>query len=135
MNNVMRDFASNFLVGVGTTGKIVRQSDNTPMLSILTKNGSECNSFELVFGTIVSGVCTFTVLLEESADNITYTTVATKNMSGTLTGLTFASQNTVNLFNYYGPKKYARLTVTPAANATNLDWCVLTVQGNNRTQP
>lgn len=135
MNHASRDTVNMLTAAVGSN--ITRQTDNTAITATITKDGSELIAFLLILGTLADVDTTLTVALEDSDDDVTYAAVATKyyNTSAALTGLQYDSDNAIRHIAYFGPKKYVKLTVTPANNTGNLDSCIVTLKGNSRVQP
>jgi hypothetical protein len=91
----------------------------------------------LVTGTLSDADATFTVLVEESDDNSTFTTVPAAYLTGTaaLAGFTFADDGECRKIGYTGIKRYVRATVTPAANTGNLFLTGVWVLGLPSRQP
>lgn len=131
---MLRDFKSNFSVAYLTN--IASQTDNTALTAKLTRtSANDMDVIALLLGSVADADVTFTATLTESDDDSTYTTVNARDYSGTLTGLQFDDDNTIHLFNYWGSKKYVKLTVTPANNTGNITWGALSITGPGRVQP
>lgn len=133
MNGHSRDFNSNFAASIAAN--FARQTDNTALVATVTRSHEDSSTLLLCFGTIADADATFTLLVEDSDDNVTYATASANDYQGTLTGVDFADDNTVHPFTYWGRKKYWRLTATPANNTGNLDWGIVKLVGNTRVQP
>lgn len=73
-------------------------------------------------GSIADVDATFTLLIEESDDNSTFTAVADAGLTTTEAAAapTFGSDNTTGKIGYVGSKRYVRATITPAANSGNI---------------
>lgn len=72
-------------------------------------------------GSLADADATFTVLLEESdASGSGYTAVADEDLLGTeaLASFIFSDDDKCFKLGYKGKKRYTRLTITPAANAS-----------------
>lgn len=107
----------------------VSVSDNTAQVGqIIDRLGYESLTYILTLGSIADADTTFTVLLEESDDSgmSGATAVADADMisqtSGTAAetaaGFQFDDDNEVRKLGYIGNKRYTRLTITPANNAS-----------------
>lgn len=114
--------------------------DNTAKVSqiIDLANVQGCVFF-IATGTLADADATFTVLLEDG-DNAALTdnaAVADAFLVGTeaLAGFTFASDNIVTKIGYIGPKRYVRLTITPASNTGAWDICAIAVLFGHRESP
>lgn len=85
-------------------------------------------------GTLADADATFTVLLEDSADNTTFAAVDDTYLLGTEAGasFTFANDDVVRKLSYIGPKRYLRLTVTPATNLGTWGICAVAVLSHHR---
>lgn len=131
---MLRDFKSNY--GVAFLTNIASQTDNTALTAKLTRaNANNVDCIALLLGSVADADVAFTAVLEESDNDSSYTAVNARDYSGTLTGIDFADDNTVHIFNYWGNKKYVRLTVTPANNTGNITWGALSITGVGRIQP
>ena len=98
-------------------------SDNTAQVGqIIDRQGFDGLTYLIQTGTLADADATFTVLLEEgNAANLSdAAAVAAADLIGTaaLAGFTFADDNKVRKLGYKGAKRYTRLTITPAANAS-----------------
>lgn len=107
----------------------VSVSDNTAQVGqIIDRQGHDSLTYVIATGSIADADATFTVLLEESDDSAMSgaTSVADADMvsqtSGTApetaAGFQFDDDNEVRKVGYIGSKRYTRLTITPAANAS-----------------
>jgi hypothetical protein len=101
----------------------VSVSDNTARVSeIIDTSGYDSAEFIIALGSIADADATFTVLVEDGdnsalSDNAA---VADDFLVGTEAeaSFTFASDDQVRKIGYKGPKRYIRLTITPASNAS-----------------
>ncbi len=76
--------------------------------------GVEVRGFEEVEVQIAVGLYTdgtFTLLVEESADDVTYTTVAAGDLDGSVPVLSASTDNQIHRVGYMGSSRYVRLTV------------------------
>lgn len=127
------DFRNNFSLSFGAN--LTTQTDNTAISSTITRDGSQQTALALLVGTAADSDMTVALTLQESDDNSTFTTVAAKDFSGSLTGVQFDSDNTIRVINYHGSKKYVKLTATPSNNTGSLTWGIINVLGNGRVTP
>lgn len=77
----------------------------------------------MIVGTLTDADAVWSVLLEESDDNSTYTTVAAADLSGTTTlaGFQFDDDGECRKLGYTGTKRYLRATIDDTtANTGNL---------------
>lgn len=107
-------------------------SDNTAQVcsvvdlaAVLNPSSTSVGSFDgleylIAIGAIADTDATFTVLLEDSDDNVTYTAVSDTFLLGTEAAASFAkaNENKAKRLGYIGSKRYTRLTITPAANSS-----------------
>lgn len=113
-------------------------ADNTPFVSaVCDMVGFGSCEFIGIFGTNTDADATFTVLVEDSADNVTYAAVDDVHLLGVeAMGLDYADDNKVFKIGYIGPKRYVRVTLTPAANgAGNIFFAAAWIQGHPRKGP
>ena len=100
----------------------VSVSDNTAQVSqAIDMQGYGSLTFGIAAGSIADADVTFTVLVEESdSSGSGYSAVADADLIGTevLAGFQFDDDNEVRKIGYKGSKRYVRLTVTPANNAS-----------------
>jgi hypothetical protein len=101
----------------------VSVADNTAAVGqIIDGRGYEALTYVIALGSIADADATFTVLLEEGAQsNLSdAAAVADADLIGTeiLAGFQFDSDNAVRKLGYKGSKRYTRLTITPANNAS-----------------
>lgn len=97
----------------------------------LTGTGVEVRGFEEVGIEINAGVCTdgdYTILVEESDDNSTYTTVAAGDIDGT--GPTIAAANDDQIFKlgYMGNSRYIRTSVVEGTDGSTGVVIAVTIQ-------
>lgn len=106
-------------------------SDNTAQVgsvidlaAVLNASSNSVGAFDgLEFvtniGSIADADATFTALVEDSDDNITFTAVSDEFLLGTEAAASFRydSDNNCRRIGYIGSKRYVRYTVTPAGNS------------------
>jgi hypothetical protein len=113
----------------------VRFADNTTQVGVTVDQGlwNSCTFF-VAAGTLADADATFTVLVEDSADNVTFSAVDDLYLIGTEAGASFvfSDDNTVHKIGYIGPNRYARISIVPANNSGNADVSAVAVLGNSR---
>jgi len=98
-------------------------TDNTAQVGqIIDHLGAKSVTYLLGLGSIADADVTFTVLLEESDDSgmSGATAVADADLLGTevAAAFRFDDDNEVRKLGYVGSKRYSRITITPANNAS-----------------
>ena len=100
----------------------VSVADNTAQVgTVVDRQGFGSVTYLIATGSIADADATFTVLLEESdASGSGYAAVADDDLLGTeaLAGFQFDDDNECRKLGYRGIKRYTRLTITPANNAS-----------------
>lgn len=101
----------------------VSVADNTAQVGqIIDRKGYESLTYVILTGSLGDADATFTVLLEESDDSgmSGAAAVADADLIGTeaLASFIFSDDDKVFKLGYKGSKRYTRLTITPAANAS-----------------
>jgi hypothetical protein len=113
-------------------------ADNTAQVSSVAdiKGFASC-VLAFVTGTDADADATMTLLIEDSADNVTYVAVDDAYLNGTeaLGSYTFADDGETRKIGYVGNKRYVRATITPANNTGNLFLGGMWVLGNPSRQP
>lgn len=107
-------------------------TDNTARVGTVVNNvGFDAVEYVINIGTLADADATFTVLLEDSADNITYAPVVDDFLIGTeaAASFTFANDNVPKRLGYNGSKQYTRMTITPANNTGSAIFGVTATQG------
>ncbi len=117
----MRDLHNN--IHVARAISPVSVADNTAQVSqIIDRQGYESLEFVIATGSLADADATFVVLVEDGeASNLSdAVAVSDTNLLGTevLAGFQFDDDNEVRKIGYLGDKRYVRLTVTPANNAS-----------------
>ena len=115
-------------------------ADNTPFVSqVVDLLGYEAAEFVILTGGLADADATFTTLLEhgDAANLSDAATPGAESLLGTaaLASFTFADDDKVFKIGYRGPKRYARVTVTPAANTGNAFVAGVWVLGHPRNRP
>ena len=117
----MKDLFNNITVARAISP--VSVSDNTAQVSqIIDRQGYSSLTFAIAAGSLADADATFTVLVEDGdAANLSdAAAVDDADLLGTeaLAGFTFADDNATRKIGYRGTKRYVRLTITPATNAS-----------------
>lgn len=134
----MRDLHNN--VHVKRVLSPVSVADNTAQVGqIIDRQGYHALEYVIAAGSLADADATFTVLLEEGdAANLSdAAAVADADLLGTeaLASFTFADDDKVFKLGYKGGKRYTRLTITPAANASAALLCAVAVLGHADSAP
>jgi hypothetical protein len=123
----MRDMTSN--IQVKRVLSPVSVGDDTAQVGqIIDRQGYEALTYLIATGSLADADATFAVLLEEGeeSDLSDAAAVADADMLSqtadtapeAAAGFTFADDNEVRKLGYIGTKRYTRLTITPANNAS-----------------
>jgi|688.fasta_scaffold452552_1 hypothetical protein len=105
----------------------VSVADNTAQVGqVIDHQGYNGALYTILIGSVADADATFTVLLEESdASGSGYAAVADADMNSqganaaeTDAAFQFDDDNEVRKIGYIGQKRYTRLTITPASNAS-----------------
>lgn len=118
----------------------VSEAANTALVGqIIDKKGFEALTYVIATGSLADADATFTVLLEEGdAANLSdAAAVADADLLGTevLASFTFANDDSCRKLGYIGNKRYTRLTITPAANASAALICAVALLGEAHIEP
>lgn len=126
-------------------------TDNTAFVSQIvdTANFGSCE-FVFICGSLADANVTFTVLVEDGddaslSDNAAVAdgyllgteagTIASGAQDGTGAAPGFADDNKVFKIGYIGPKRYVRVTITPAGNTGDIYLAGVWIQGHPRVYP
>ena len=118
----------------------VSVADNTAQVSqIIDRQGYESVTYAIATSSLADADATFTVLLEEGDDAALAdaAAVADADLLGTeaLAGFTFGDDDETRKIGYIGSKRYTRLTVTPAANASAAVIAAVAILGHPQIVP
>jgi len=117
----------------------VSVADNTAQVgTVVDSQGFGSVTYVIATGSIADADATFTVLLEESdASGSGYTAVADDDLIGTeaLAAFQFDDDNECRKLGYRGVKRYTRLTITPANNASAALISAVAILGNPQVAP
>lgn len=116
----MKDLMNN--IDVKRVISPVSVADNTAQVGqVIDGQGAASVTYVIATGSLADADATFTVLLEEcDTSGGTYTAVADADLIGTevLASFQFDDDNECRKLGYKGTKRYTRLTITPANNAS-----------------
>lgn len=106
---------------------------------IIDRQGFESVEYVIATGSLADADATFTVLLEDG-DSSTLTdaaAVADDYLLGTeaLASFIFSDDDKVFKLGYKGNKRYTRMTITPAANASAALICAVAILGDPSLAP
>jgi len=107
-------------------------TDNTARVgTVVDLVGFDALEYTINIGTLADADATFTVLVEDSNDNVTYAAVADDFLLGTEAeaSFTFAQDNKERSIGYDGSKRYNRITITPANNTGSAVFGVTAILG------
>lgn len=110
-------------LGVARAISPVSVGDNTAQVSqIIDMQGKKSLMFAILTGSLADADATFTVLVEHGdASNLSGGTAVPDDMLNGLetdASFIFSDDDKVRKIGYRGDKRYVRLTITPAANAS-----------------
>jgi hypothetical protein len=134
----VKDLANN--IHVARAIAPVSVSDNTAQVSqIIDRRGYDSLTFLIAAGSLADADATFVVLVEDG-DNSGLSdaaAVADAELVGTelLAGFQFDDDNEPRKIGYLGAKRYVRLTITPANNASAALLSAVAVLGHPSLAP
>ena len=130
----------NSIKAVKAIAPVVVTDTTAQVSSIIDRAGFESVEFLIVTGTLADSDATFAVLVEDG-DDASLTDAAEVTNAQFLLGTEAIanfdkdSDNKVIKIGYVGPKRYVRLTVTPALNSGNAPLAAIAVLGQPRSLP
>jgi len=118
----------------------VSVADNTAQVGqVIDSKGFESVTYLIATGSLADADVTYTVLLEESdaSDMTGAAAVADADLLGTeaLAGFQFDDDNECRKLGYIGSKRYTRMTITPANNASAGLFAAVAVLGHPMIAP
>lgn len=139
-----RDLHDNIKVSRGVS-PIAATTDNTAYVSqILDTANFGSAEFVGQFGSIADADVTFTVLVEDGNDSGLSDAAAVDDafllgieamVDSAGVALRFDQDNKTIKIGYIGPKRYVRVTITPANNSGNIFFAAVWIQGHPRKAP
>jgi hypothetical protein len=132
----MRDITNGLHLQPAFAPKAAVTNDTAQVSSTCDRRGFGSVMLAFITGTDADADATFTVLIEDSADDSTYAAVDDAYLNGTeaLASYTFADDGEARKIGYTGNQRYVRATVTPANNTGNMFLGGLWVLGNPSRQ-
>lgn len=118
----------------------VSVADNTAQVGqIIDRKGFDGLTYLIATGSLADADATFTVLLEhgDAANLSDAVAVPDDDLIGTeaLAGFVFSDDDKCRKLGYKGAKRYTRLTITPAANASAALLCAVAVLSSPMLMP
>lgn len=134
----MRDLFSN--VQINRAISPVSIADNTAAVSqIIDRQAFNSLMFAIATGNLADADATFAILVEHGdvANLSDAAAVPDDMLNGTeaLAGFTFAADDSTRKIGYVGDKRYVRLTLTPAGNASAAVVCVVAILSGADQRP
>lgn len=133
----MRDLMNN--INVKPVIAPVTVSDNTAQVgTAVDALGFDSVTYVIQTGTLADADATFTTLLQESdSSGSGYTDVADVDLIGTeaLASFVFSDDGKCFKLGYKGAKRYTKLTITPAANASGAPLSAIAILGHPKSAP
>lgn len=103
-----------------------------------TGAGVDLVGFRSAMAVVSAGVATdgtFVPTLEESDDNVTFTTVAAADLSGAFAAITAAADELVQRVGYLGEKRYIRVLLTETVASAGAFITASIIKGDPLTKP
>lgn len=132
----MRDLATHLTVkrAISPAAAI---TDNTPVVSaIVDRSGYDKFMFAILTGQLADTDATFTVQVDHGNDPALAdaSAVPDAQLTGTeaAAGFNFSADDQTRKIGYVGPKRYVRLTLTPAGNTGNAFIAALAILSASR---
>lgn len=137
---MMKDLHNNIKVSLAEPPVAALTNLNTPFVStILDTANFGSAEFIGILGTNTDADVTFTVLVEDGNVSTLSDNAAVDDaylLGVEAMSLDFADDNSVFKIGYIGPKRYVRVTITPAANgAGDVFFAAAWIQGHPRVKP
>ena len=106
-------------------------NNDAQVCTVVDLVGFDALKYVITIGSLADADATFTVLVEDSDDNVTYAAVADDFLLGTEAeaSFTFAADNKLREIGYNGSKRYNRMTITPANNTGAAIFSVIAILG------
>jgi len=112
-------------------------SNDTALVITADLKGYLSAELLIITGALGDANMTFALLVEDSADNTTFAAVVDDYLLGVEAPetLDFADDNKAIKIGYAGPKRYLKLTVTPAGNTDPSPYALVARGRNPRVAP
>lgn len=135
----MRDLYNRIKVARALSPVSGAGDDTAQVSQIVDRSGYDSLTFLIALGAIADANATFTVLVEDGDDSALSdaAAVADEFLLGTEVAASFQfdSDDGVRKIGYRGPKRYVRMTITPANNTGAWLVCVVAVKGHAGLEP
>ncbi|OGT54648.1 MAG: hypothetical protein A3E01_09860 [Gammaproteobacteria bacterium RIFCSPHIGHO2_12_FULL_63_22] len=134
----MKDLMNNIHLQPAFAPKAAVTDGTAQVSASCNRQNYESVVLALITGTLTDADAVWSVLLEESDDDSTYTAVADADLIGTeaLAGFAFGDDGECRKIGYRGTKKYLRATIDDTtANTGNLFLAGVWILGNPRHAP
>lgn len=133
----MRDITNGLHLQPAFAPKAAVTDGTAQVSSTCDLRGYDSVMLSLITGTLTDTDAVWSVLIEESDDDSSYSAVADADLNGTeaLAGFTFADDGETRKIGYVGTKRYIRATIDDTtANSGNLFLAGVWVLGNPSRQ-
>lgn len=134
----MRDLASLIHLLPAFAPKAAVTDGTAQVSSTCDRKGYHSVVLAFILGTLTDADAVWSVLIEESDDDSTYTAVDDKDLNGTevLAGFTFADDGECRKIGYTGSKRYIKATIDDTtANTGNLFLAGMWIMGRAESSP
>lgn len=136
---MLQDLHNNIRITTAIAPVAAAPTGNTAVVSTIldTIDFTACE-FVIGLGSIADVDATFTILVEDGAasDLSDNAAVADEHLLGTESpAFLFSDDNKTYKIGYIGPKRYVRVTITPASNSGNFCHSALWIQAHPRNGP
>lgn len=133
----MRDMMNHIHLQPAFAPKAAVTNDDAQVSSTCSTRGFGSVTLAFITGTDADADATFTLLIEDSPDDSSYTAVADAYLVGTevLGSYTFADDGECRKIGYTGNQPYVRATITPANNTGNMFVGGMWILGHPSRQP
>lgn len=134
----MRDIANHLHLQPAFAPKAAVTDGTAQVSSTCDTRGFEGCMLAFIVGTLSDADAVWSVLIEDSPDDVTYTAVDDAYLTGTelLAGFQFDDDGECRKIGYVGPQRYVRATIDDTtANTGNLFVAGMWVQGYASRQP
>lgn len=136
----MREHLHNVAVLPAIVPVAAAGTDDTPLVSdIIDTQGYDSLFFAIMTGTLADVDADFTVLIEDGDDSGLSDNAPVDDIylepDESVASFTFAEDDSIRRIAYTGPKRYVRMTITPANNTGAAPIVAVAVLGRPHEQP
>lgn len=118
---------------------VVTTDDTASVSAIIDTQGYHSCCFAVITGTLADADATFTILVEDGDDSGLSDNAAVADIyldpTEAVASFDFGDDSSVRVISYKGPKRYVRLTCTPANNTGNAPLACLVALGRPHEAP